>query len=731
MSISIIPNENVQAVVNVPVCFEASANVVIPQEDIRYIDLPASGTNWTYENNPDGVYFTNVGPSPTSSAPAIQADPVNSLQPFHISATNWSFDTPAAPNRNFACHLGVFDESGAFWGWYLVKFCGNQSPSNCSGVSEGNSLWQAFFVANNVQTFFRTVNFKEVFRMRSDGTMLHWDWRTTANQPAPCAPGPVGPCWRLSQYSVPLPSTTNFRFHLNAWYTGNKIWWPETFRGSFVGPVATTWSAPLGGTITGEGNNRCFYAATAGNYLVCVASEYDDPVCVDVEVAELYFNPVGFDCGECVFVNQLVEFESNGGLDGVLTATAGTVIDALTWQAPATVQEVMLTYTIGGVSVGCTLHVVPEFQLVNVENEEIRGLLPGDTFQIETNYDAPEGTVTWQNLDCQNLVSPTGLLTIPPTVVGDCFGAIDCYVRGTVTEVSESFVMTNLCPNLTDGSIFIDVRIVIDPVFPTPDLGGPPYVKWKPETPEYKVIVNNFEGGCAETYIRNKVPVQKWMVRYSGLPIDDQCVPEPCCGEQEQTLEGRVAFGKSATRLDEFWNLVMGQYGFFTLIEPRTGTVYRRVRFDSQMGRDHINWKHIQERDFTLVWNPCCDGIPGGTCPHRTVPDTVFPSPPQNLATETISSSKILVTWQRAKDNVGIKGYEIEIDGGTPIDVGHTFSYLHRNLTPTSMYTYRVRAYDFSGNKSAWTAPEIGTTVIFVEEAGVQVEEVTDPVFEG
>lgn len=134
MAITIIPNENVRAVVSVPICFEASANLVIPQEDIRGIDIPSSGTGWTFTSAPDGEYFTNITGATTPpgiGAGVVQANPIFSLQPFHISALNWSFDTPVAPNRFYAAHWGVFDDAGNFWGWYLYKNCGNQSPSNC------------------------------------------------------------------------------------------------------------------------------------------------------------------------------------------------------------------------------------------------------------------------------------------------------------------------------------------------------------------------------------------------------------------------------------------------------------------------------------------------------------------------------------------------------------------------------------------------------------------------
>src|SRR5690349_3809276 len=124
MAITISPNENVTAVVGVPVCFEAVGTVVIPQQDERCIDLPASGTNWTFDAGL--CKWTKSGGSTTggADAPTYVTETVHPLQPFYISALNATFTTPAAPNRLFASFVGAYKNgSEGFYGWYLFKNC--------------------------------------------------------------------------------------------------------------------------------------------------------------------------------------------------------------------------------------------------------------------------------------------------------------------------------------------------------------------------------------------------------------------------------------------------------------------------------------------------------------------------------------------------------------------------------------------------------------------------------
>lgn len=707
--ITISPNENVQGVVGIPTCFEAIATIVIPQEDERYIDLPSSGTNWTYTAN---VWKKTSGGLDVDDAPARVANKIYSFQPFYISSLNLTFTTPAAPNRKYSSYVGVQDSAGNFYGWLVYKDCGNQSPTNCNSTTSGNSNqnWKAYFLAadSNMGAVPNGVNASEQFRLRSDGINFYWDWYTSA--------GATHNRWILGIWTMTIPTTENFTFFLNSRYVNNEWHYVRTFRGSYQGTVPTIWSAPLGGTILGTGDKRCFQSNVAGNFNVCVESEFDDPVCVDIAINPLYFRPTDRPCGACAFTGEVLTFESNGGYTGTLTATAGTVIDALTWQAPGTPQSVTLTYTIDEEEVTCQIDVIDRVKIYNVEGDTIRGLVPGDVFQIRTNYDVENWTgseplnLVWTNVDCPNLVQPNGLVVIPKIYSDSCYGAKDCYIEAALVNVPGS-----TCNNFTTGAnqYKIRLRIIVDPVFPTPDLGGPVPAKWKPETPEYKVVVNNFEGGCDETYLKNRVAIRRWSVDYRNLMLDydNPCDPTPCCNPEEQYVNGMGPQFHHARILDDFWNMVAGTSGYFTLIEYRTGKVWRHVRFEGTMERDHINWRRTQSRTFTLVWSPCCASEPkGGVCPHHTIKDVIAPTTPDNLTAVAASPYNIEVMWDAATDNIGVQGYQLMIDG-VVVDLSNRLYYNHR-VEMGSTHTYRVRSYDFDGNFSQWSDPVSETTPI-------------------
>lgn len=59
---------------------------------------------------------------------------------------------------------------------------------------------------------------------------------------------------------------------------------------------------------------------------------------------------------------------------------------------------------------------------------------------------------------------------------------------------------------------------------------------------------------------------------------------------------------------------------------------------------------------------------------------------------------------------MAVAGYEIRIDGGSPIDVGNTLTYTATGLTPDTAYDFEVRAYDEAGNRSAWSAVVTAST---------------------
>lgn len=67
---------------------------------------------------------------------------------------------------------------------------------------------------------------------------------------------------------------------------------------------------------------------------------------------------------------------------------------------------------------------------------------------------------------------------------------------------------------------------------------------------------------------------------------------------------------------------------------------------------------------------------------------------PTSVSAVAQSSSHITLTWAGV---TGATGYEVEIDSGTPIDVGNVLVYQHTGLAPDTEYSYRVRGYNDNG----------------------------------
>jgi hypothetical protein len=706
MAVYISPNTAQELVVGRTLCFTGNAVVTIDAEDLAHLDMPTSGATWTY-NYSSWVFKKTGGSNETWADCSVITDAtVYGLQPFHIEACNSTFVTPASPYRNVHWFIGLVDDADTHYRIEVMKYCNNATVPNCNQVSSSGVAWILAIDIGTARVYERNVNFNERFRIRSDGATLFFEHFE----------GGV----LIRDHYIELPTTTVWRMEVGAAYIGNEITCAGFIKGRYQGNIPVTWSHPMGGVLIENGNTACFSSDSAGPYQVCVASEFDDPLCVDINVAALTFTPIGLSCDECVFLGETVNFESNGGLDGTLVVVdelsnpAGTVLSALSWQAPGNSGTYIATYSLGEDEVSCTINVIEPLQVLNIAGDTISGLAPGESVQLLTNYEWPN--IVWENVDCPNIVSPTGLVSIPSRLNDDCFGSLDCVIRCRLVDTPEAD-----CPNLTSGvnQVYVDLRVLVDPVYPTPEFGGPKPLKWKPETPEYKVQINEFEGGCDETYLKNRVAIQKWTVRYAGLryEVDNPCYPQPECDEPQGYIDGYDQSYQVAKRLDDFWNLVAGTSGYFTLKDPRTGIVWKRVRFNGTMERDHINWYTTQSRDFQMAWHPCCATGPlGGVCIHDTVIDNIPPSAPTSPSVTVLSQSEIKVFWTAATDNVGIKEYEIEVSDFDD-NVLRTFKtgnstprYVDTGLRHSTTRKYRIRAYDFLGNFSPWSSLTVGTT---------------------
>ena len=79
--------------------------------------------------------------------------------------------------------------------------------------------------------------------------------------------------------------------------------------------------------------------------------------------------------------------------------------------------------------------------------------------------------------------------------------------------------------------------------------------------------------------------------------------------------------------------------------------------------------------------------------------DTTAPSTPTGVSATSPSSSQLSLTWTASTDNVAVTGYKI-FRNGTQVGTSATASYIDTGLSPSTVYSYTISAYDAAGNTS-------------------------------
>jgi len=95
------------------------------------------------------------------------------------------------------------------------------------------------------------------------------------------------------------------------------------------------------------------------------------------------------------------------------------------------------------------------------------------------------------------------------------------------------------------------------------------------------------------------------------------------------------------------------------------------------------------------------------------VQDTLPPSVPTGLTATAVSSGTINLSWNASTDTggSGLAGYRVYRDGnGTPLIDTASTSYSNTGLSASTLYSYRVSAYDVQGNESAQSSAATATT---------------------
>ncbi len=85
---------------------------------------------------------------------------------------------------------------------------------------------------------------------------------------------------------------------------------------------------------------------------------------------------------------------------------------------------------------------------------------------------------------------------------------------------------------------------------------------------------------------------------------------------------------------------------------------------------------------------------------QAAAPDTQAPTAPTNLTASGTTSTSTNLSWTASTDNVGVPGYDV-YQGATLKATVTTTTYAVTGLTPSTVYTFSVKAKDAAGNNSA------------------------------
>lgn len=86
-----------------------------------------------------------------------------------------------------------------------------------------------------------------------------------------------------------------------------------------------------------------------------------------------------------------------------------------------------------------------------------------------------------------------------------------------------------------------------------------------------------------------------------------------------------------------------------------------------------------------------------------SAPDTTAPTVPTGVMVTAQTTTELTIAWNASTDNVGVTGYEVRLNSGTPVATAG-LTYTFTGLTSATTYGAQVRARDLAGNWSGWSA---------------------------
>ncbi len=95
----------------------------------------------------------------------------------------------------------------------------------------------------------------------------------------------------------------------------------------------------------------------------------------------------------------------------------------------------------------------------------------------------------------------------------------------------------------------------------------------------------------------------------------------------------------------------------------------------------------------------------------NAVADNQAPSNPTSLVASGVTSSSVGLNWNASSDNIAVTGYDVYQGNSVVASVNGT-SYSVSGLSPSTTYSFRVRAKDAAGNVSGYSNTASATTTV-------------------
>jgi hypothetical protein len=280
-TLSLSPNTPQSVAIGTSRCFEASGTLSLPMEPEATADLDLGCSTYS-----GGTFTKSCGTPNNYNSSRYSSRLIPKGQPFHIVGRNSSLSSPGSPTNDISLKIGVRTTGGYTFIWEVYKYC-NATPGNCG------SPWYCFARLSTPQNTVVTLGgglceFNQLFKVKSDGISIIWEYTTFNN-------------WAYNNHVYTIPADAgDFIFEVDALFNNNT--WNElkTYRGSYQATITDfTWTtnAPEGLVI--NGNQACYNPLSPGSYQVCVSSQGQTPICVDVTAVPLFLNPQDKTCATC------------------------------------------------------------------------------------------------------------------------------------------------------------------------------------------------------------------------------------------------------------------------------------------------------------------------------------------------------------------------------------------------------------------------------------------------